>query len=55
VIPALGRQGQEDLKFQDSLVYIVRPCLNKKKKKKKMRKIPHKKMPPGQGALGTTG
>jgi hypothetical protein len=27
VIPALGRQRQEDYKFKISLKYIVRPCL----------------------------
>jgi hypothetical protein len=41
VIPALGRFRKEDLKFEASLSYIVRPCLkknnNKKKKKKKQK------------------
>jgi hypothetical protein len=32
--PALRRLRQEDLQFKDSLGYIVRPCLQKKKKKK---------------------
>jgi hypothetical protein len=27
VIPALGRLWQEDLEYQASLGYIVRPCL----------------------------
>jgi hypothetical protein len=31
VIPALERQGQEDLKLNISLGYIVRPCLKNKK------------------------
>jgi hypothetical protein len=31
VIPALGRLRQDDHEVKDSLVYIVRPCLKKKK------------------------
>jgi hypothetical protein len=31
VIPALGRLRQEGLEFEASLVYIVKPCLKKKK------------------------
>jgi hypothetical protein len=30
IIPALGRLRQEDLKFQASLRYIVRPYLKRK-------------------------
>jgi hypothetical protein len=30
-IPVLRRQRQEDLKFVDSLGYITRPCIKKKK------------------------
>jgi hypothetical protein len=34
--PSTGRQRQVDLwEFEDSLVYIVWPCLKKKKKKSK--------------------
>jgi hypothetical protein len=32
VIPALWRLRQEDCEFEDSLGYIVRPCLKIKKK-----------------------
>jgi hypothetical protein len=32
IIPALGKQKEEDGKFEASLVYTARPCLNKKKK-----------------------
>jgi hypothetical protein len=35
VIPALGRQSQEDREFKASLGYTARPCLEIKKKKKK--------------------
>jgi hypothetical protein len=31
VIPALGRQKQEDNKFEVSLGHMLRPCLNKNK------------------------
>jgi hypothetical protein len=34
VIPALGRLRQEDLKFETSLGYLARPCLQKSKNKK---------------------
>jgi hypothetical protein len=34
VIQALRRLRKEDLEFKDSLGYIVRPCLQRKKKKK---------------------
>jgi hypothetical protein len=34
VIPALERLRQEDQELEDSLGYIVRLCLKKKKKKK---------------------
>jgi hypothetical protein len=40
VIPALGRQRQEDLEFKASLGYIVRLCLKKQKQTKKVYKIP---------------
>jgi hypothetical protein len=32
VIPALGRQRQDDHKFEDSLGYIERLCLKKQKR-----------------------
>jgi hypothetical protein len=38
VVPALGRQRQEDSKFQASLGYICRKTLSQKKKKKKKKK-----------------
>jgi hypothetical protein len=31
MIPALGRQRQEGLKFQNGLEYTARPCLKKQK------------------------
>jgi hypothetical protein len=31
VLPPLGRLSQKDLKFKDSLGYIARPCLKRKK------------------------
>jgi hypothetical protein len=31
VIPALGRQRQDEREFQVSLNYLERPCLKKKK------------------------
>jgi hypothetical protein len=34
VISALQRLGKEDHKFKESLGYIVRPCLKKKKNRK---------------------
>jgi hypothetical protein len=30
IIPALGKLRQEDLKLEDNLGYIARPCLQKK-------------------------
>jgi hypothetical protein len=35
VIPALGRLRHEGHKFEANLDYIVRPCLEKKKRKEK--------------------
>jgi hypothetical protein len=39
VVPALGRQRQEDSKFQASLGYICRKTLSQKKKKKKKKRL----------------
>jgi hypothetical protein len=39
VIPALGRLSQEDHELEASLVYRVRPCVNKTKQNKKQKKI----------------
>jgi hypothetical protein len=36
VIPALRKLRQEDYKFEASLGYIVKPCLKKKKKLKRV-------------------
>jgi hypothetical protein len=36
VIPALRRLGKEEHEFETSLDNTVRPCLKKKKKKKKL-------------------
>jgi hypothetical protein len=38
IIPALRRLRQEDLKFEDCLGHIGRPCLKKKKERKEGRK-----------------
>jgi hypothetical protein len=38
VVSALRRPRQEVLEFQDSLGYIIRPCLKKSKKRNKNRK-----------------
>jgi hypothetical protein len=35
-MPALGRLRQKDCKFETNLDYIVKPCLIKLKKKKKI-------------------
>jgi hypothetical protein len=34
-IPAFGRQKEEDQDFKPNLDYIVRPCLKKRKSKRK--------------------
>jgi hypothetical protein len=41
VIPALGRPGKEDLEFQVSLGYTVRPCLKEKNKTKQSGAVAH--------------
>jgi hypothetical protein len=45
IIPALGRQRQEDLKFESSLDYIARSCLKKITKNKNRKiKVPNIKL-----------
>jgi hypothetical protein len=39
IIPALRRLRQEDLEFETSLGYIVRPCYKKKKKRNRIIKV----------------
>jgi hypothetical protein len=43
VIPTLGRLNQEDCEFEISLIYVVRPCL-KRRKKEREREETKKKM-----------
>jgi hypothetical protein len=38
IIPAFGRLRQEDHEFKTSLGYVAKPCLKKRKRKKKERK-----------------
>jgi hypothetical protein len=43
IIPVLGRLWQEDLEFDTSLGYMVRPCLKRRKKTKNKTNKPKEK------------